>query len=227
MRRQYVGKAARVALVAAAVVLGWAAAPAYATIIIGAPADPNSGNCFPFGCDGGSRYQQVYSAGEFSGPISIESIIFYADAYTGDTNTLASGSWDLYLSTTAFAVNDIDSRPFDSNLGADQQLFATVTGGGVIPNVWVIPGSPFTYDPSMGNLLLDVHANLTGAGNLYLNARNGTATGQFSRWHDFGDSFDDWGLVTGFEAAPVPEPGTLLLIGSGLAGLAMKRRRNA
>ena len=204
-------------------------------IVIGAPT--TQGNCFPFGCAWGTRYQQVYDASSFPAAINIGTIIFYADAYRGDDNLLSNGVFELYLSTTSRAVNTIDNFPFDTNLGSDNTLFATVTGPFVIPDVWQITGGPFYYNPAAGNLLLDVRVAYPAGrqdGYLYLNARNGDAGGLFSRAHNFGTAFDDWGLVTGFDGpqAPpgppgIPEPGTLGLLGLGacfLAGLRWRAR---
>jgi len=203
---------------------------AYASpIIIGQPADQHAGNCIPFGCDfnlATTRYQQVYSASQFSGPINIGEIIFYADAFgysePWDTNTLATGSWTLYLSTTSKPVNGL-GFPLDPNDGADLQLFATVISNGtVIPDVWIIPGNTFYYDPTKGNLLLDIHVNLSGVGNVYLNSRNGTSGGVFSRIGDSLIGWENYGLVTGFDVgqSAVPEPSSASLFLSGVGVLA-------
>jgi hypothetical protein len=209
-----------------------ATAATAAPIIIGSPADTDTGNCFPFGCAQGTRYQQVYDANQFSGPIDIGQILFFAGAFTGDTNQLATGSWDLFLSTTSKSVNGLDLGNFNANDGADNQLFATVTSNGsvIIPDTWIISGNTFHYDPSAGNLLLDIHANLTNSGNVFLDVRFQDAAGAFSRAHDFGEVFDDTGLVTGFDVGgsqAVPEPSSLPLLVAAAGLAALKYRKSA
>ena len=95
-------------------------------LVIGDP--PNDQNCFEFGCEfrTSSRYQQVYSSAAFPGPILIREIEFY-QAITGDLNI---GSFEFYLSTTSLPVNGLDTLDFDSNLGADNSLFAVVSFNG-------------------------------------------------------------------------------------------------
>ena len=44
-------------------------------------------------------------------------------------------------------------------------------------------------------------------------------------WQPGSADYDYNDVMFGFRAASVPEPGTLLLVGMGLAGLALKRRR--
>lgn len=190
-------------------------------LIIGAPGDANSGNCYPFGCSGGSEYQQVYASSNFTGLITINDIEFYMNNSPG--GNLNSGTYTFSLSTTTVAVDNLDTTNFANNVGSDNALFGTYTLGGAAPSLLVFNGTSFTYNPANGNLLLDIQANITQEGGSFYDARNGDASGLFSRAHDFGSGFAGYGLVTGFSTT-IPEPTTLALLGLGLAGMTFSKR---
>src|ERR1019366_120810 len=196
----------------------------------------NDGNSYPFlandsGATSGQTidYQQVYSSSAFSGPVAIQSISFYFAQAFGGSSTVLDGNYSVYLSTTAAAVNGFGSD-LVANRGADWSLFAAFSGGADSTPNWTIRGAAFSYDPGHGNLLLEVIANNqgflpNGAGNGFLESDDfGTVT---SRAYVLGTGTsaavtDSIGLVTAFNA---PEPGSLVLFGSGLAGLAEVVRR--
>lgn len=176
-----------------------------------------------------TRYQQVYAAAAFGGPIDIRKLVFYATSNT--QAPIPDSTIQIFLSVTDRGVNEISYRPFDDNLGVDTRLFATLGGGLSLTNTeLVIAGIPFYYDPARGNLLLDLW--LSGAtpgqsGPFFAEvAGDGSGPMPFSRWHDFGIGFDNRGLVTGFRSK-VTEPGSLALLGLGFAGLILSRRRKA
>lgn len=183
---------------------------------------PSSGsNAFPFGGSisaDPTRYQQVYSSTAFSGPIDIGTVQFFRETVGGD---LASGTFTLSFSTTAVAVDALDTVNFDSNLGLDNQLFVSqVLTGGPAPSVLSFTGTAFHYDPTLGNLLLDIQVSGFSHSGVWAGfaAHNGDAGGLFSRAHDFDSGFEGYGLVT--DVIPVPAPGAILLggIGVGLVG---------
>lgn len=207
-------------------------------LVIGDPkVYPVGENAFPFSSlpayygYPSTRYQQVYAASAFGGPIDIHELVFYA---TSNTQAPIPGSMmQLFLSVTDRGVNEISYRPFDDNLGADTRLFATLGGGLSLKNAeLVIGGVPFYYDPAQGNLLLDLRVSGGTAGQsgpFFAEVKgDGSSPMPFSRWHDFGIGFDNRGLVTGFRSK-VTEPGTLALLGLGLGltGLGLSRRRKA
>ena len=189
-----------------------------ASLIVGLPG--STGNAFPFGggfAMGGAvstRYQQAYAAGDFSS-ISAPFLITSVDFLDG-TGKLAPSTYSLYFSTITAGIDTLSDVNFDSNRGADNTLFATLTLTGTAPPTLTFSGTPFFYDPAHGNLLMDivvspggVDAN-SGFGASYLASSN--AFGIFSRYHNFGNSTIGWGLVTQFDYQVVPEPSVTGLI---------------
>ena len=223
------------ALLACLVVAGTSSAALAKELVVGDPKVYDVGqNAFPFSTlpsyygYANTRYQQVYGAAAFGGPIDIGALVFYASG-NADAPLLA-GTFDVYLSVTSRGVNEISGQSFDSNLGFDTRLFATLSGGNVLTDgKLVISGSPFHYDPALGNLLLDLRFAGVPYGHTgpFFAALAGGSQGPlatpFSRWHDFGSGYDNQGLVTGFRTT-VTEPGTLVLLCAGLAGLGLGLR---
>ncbi len=203
----------------------------------------NSGeiNAFPFSGTyqdnfGADRYQQVYNSSLFGGsPTSISSITFYATG--GGFGPNADGTYTLSLSTTAASVNGLDTD-MANNVGPNDETFFSGTlpaypsaSGG--PMTFTI-ASPFLYDPSAGNLLLDIQiSGVTNDSTAAFVSQNGDFGTDSSRMvNGTATRGTSYGLVTtfGLGATSVPEPGslTLALIGlSAVAGLSRRRRHRA
>jgi hypothetical protein len=200
--------------------------------------DVNSGeiNTFPFGGayagDGATEYQQVYASSNFTSvPFLINTITFYSAP--GFSGVNADGTYTLSLSTTSAPVDGLSTN-FASNIGPDN---TTIFSGPLPPYVenGVMTfsfGTPFVYNPTSGNLLLDVtFSGVTNDSIAFYVAQDGDFNGLSSRMID-GDTSgtSGWGLVTSFGLSSVPEPGTLTLAAIAVVagtGLGWRRRRTA
>ena len=216
------------------------AGAAAADVIVGLPADTGTGNCFPFGCAYNEEYQQVYSHTQFGGPITVTNLEFYNTQFNSGATAMNSGLWTISLSTSSADWNTLSSN-FASNLGPDN----TIVFSGNLSQPWafgdtlhITLSTPFTYDPSKGNLLMDVVASGTTnpGGNIFFDTNGYNAGGRNGNtflgrvYHNSGNIDSGYGLVTGFStgSTTIPEPGSFAMLGLGLAGLAagIRRRRN-
>lgn len=206
------------------------AAPAQATLTVG---NADAGNCYPFSCgptDGLSEYQQAYRAGAFSGITTFNTISFTEFTAYVPGPSMDSGTYTVRFYVAANGVGSLSSV-LASNEGTFLGTLGTFNVSGPMPSRLILSGSAITYDPSMGDLLMDVSvsgSSYSGVYNQFFNA-DYTGTDVARAWNS--TSYGDFGNTTGALQTTfgVPEPAAwaLMLIGVGAVGAGLRRRREA
>lgn len=192
----------------------------------------NGANTFPFGGpvfgNPGTEYQEAYASSNFAGPTLISGIDFF-QAGSGD---LYAGTYTLSLSVISNSIDTLSSTDLASNFGPDNTVFDTVFLSGAAPGELSFTGTPFLYDPSQGNLLLNISiaGGTPGSGPAAAFEENGGLGDNLARYQNFGSANGlGWGLVTEFDSASsaVPEPGMLAVLCCGLVGMVLGRFRHS
>ena len=211
----------------------------------------NINNGFPFHYTGfngnlnAQRYQQVYGANAFTtGPILITGISFRPDAIAGDAFNVVLPSILIRMSTTSMAVDGLSST-FSANIGADEttvrsgplSISSLDTGPVAGPkdfDIFIPFTTSFVYDPSQGNLLMDVFG-VGSTMSTFFDAQSTTGdavsrvfTSTLDPFGDTADQISTLGLITQFHYEPaevVPEPATFALMGMGALAYLKRRKK--
>jgi hypothetical protein len=214
------------AIVLLAVVLPFNAALAD-SIIASNPGGHVAFNVIPFGSLFGSgRYQEIYSSSLFTGPMEITSL-----AFSPQDTTFYSANVDLRMTTTNVQVGNL-SPNLDDNFSipltdvySNPNFGENVIGGSETFSLIFNLTNPFIYDPAQGNLLFDLVISNQNQNLGFSRSGTGPILSRAYNSQGFGDGADGVGLRTEIGFNQVPEPSTLLMLGTGIFAMAGTVRR--
>ena len=206
-----------------------AAASANADVTIGVA---NTNLCSPFGCNFGTPtvgqsydYEQIFIASAFSGKTTFDSISFFDTAYPD--SKVAAGTYDITFSTTTAALGtEYGAIPL-----ANTSTYFDGPLSGSVGSKFTINGSSYTYDPTAGNLVMEVVVTNQAYG--YFGTLDADGSGDsLSRAYQITNESgfiraDDIGVVTEFgitSTAPESSNAALLLVGLAAVGAALRRQ---
>lgn len=214
--------------------------------------DGNSWSTIPFSAGvGTARFQQVYDAAGFQlgipGPFLIQGMLVREDRLHQNGFSSDFPDFQINLSTTTRAVDGLSSV-FSENIGPDNRAvvprgafhvgISASTPFGGSDGAAIFFTTPFFYDPSQGNLLLDIF-NFGGGstawgvppgfGPAYVDASTVTGDTVSSLFstdvHSSAGTLSTMGLVTRLWFTPVPEPSTWALMMTAVIAVWFSRNR--
>ena len=207
----------------------------HASVVVGLPAISGNGNCYPFGCGSAlSTYQQIYTQTAFPGATNITGVDFFNTQVFNSPNLDTTGTYTLSLSYSSKLVGALDTTNPTNNISSGSQIVFSGPLPALSAGMLDFKGTPFLYNPALGNLLLTV--TVSGATNfgfstpvLFLDqAQTQSATSRAFFFTSGGSAGNDsGGLVTQFDSGTpgTPEPATfsfgilgiglIVLVGSG------------
>lgn len=184
----------------------------------------NSSNNFPFNINFSQRYQQVFESSEFtslSGTELITQIAFRPNESGASAFSSTISNIQINLSTMSATPGTLSTN-FASNVGEDDTvvfcgalaLSSSNSNGGSTKNFDIIIPltTPFFYDPTKGNLLLDIRKFSRSSTTKFDAYPAGNSIRVFTT--PSGTTIDSIGLVAQFTVEPIefiPEPTTIAI----------------
>ena len=199
------------------------AGSANASVVIGT-ADAGASSSLPFDTASfGSHFAQIYNKAKFGGALTINSLSFYQTKTSG--GSVATGNFTIWLGTSDAAISTFDNSAFPYPDSSFTQVYSGKLSAVTNGRLDIELSTLFTYAATKNLVMVVRNDDYSGNGDLFLDVDanavdvNSTFSAYPYNWNQ--------GLVTGFNAVPEASTWAMMIVGMGLVGSAMRRRKTA